>query len=162
MRISIGDRDVIHAFIGRRPADSKKLWTDGERLDGLWMGGSNMAEWAAGHVVFHQTGGRTGDQIQRLLKKLLPAGVFGGYNRGSGEYWIKEAMGTKRRHLGLGPHHVKANRVEPAHKGALHRALGVPLGEKIPVEMLRRAARGGSTHVARQARLALTLRRLGR
>lgn len=45
-------------------------------------------------------------------------------------------------------------------KGALHRQLGVPLGEKIPVARLRAAAKGGLTKKARRARLALTLRKI--
>ena len=43
--------------------------------------------------------------------------------------------------------------------GALHRDLGVPQGEKIPVEKVAQAAKGvGKT--AQRARLALTLRHL--
>lgn len=43
------------------------------------------------------------------------------------------------------------------HPGALHRALHVPAGKRIPVELLRRAARSGGKLGAR-ARLALRLR----
>jgi len=45
------------------------------------------------------------------------------------------------------------------HKGALHRDLKVPQGEKIPVSKIQEAAKGiGKT--AQRARLALTLRHL--
>lgn len=74
--------------------------------------------------------------------------------------WIKKALGVKKRRVGLGPHHKKAVRVEAAHKGALHRQLGVPAGEKIPLELLKSAAKGGSTKLARRARLAVTLRKM--
>jgi hypothetical protein len=56
-------------------------------------------------------------------------------------------------------------------RGALHRALGVPLGERIPLAMLREAAehpeRFRETHAAqallrRRARFALNVRGLGR
>ena len=41
--------------------------------------------------------------------------------------------------------------------GALHRDLGIPEGEKIPVEMIRKAAKRKGK-VGDRARLALTLR----
>lgn len=43
--------------------------------------------------------------------------------------------------------------------GQLHRDLGVAQGKKIPVEAIRRAAKGGGKTAAR-ARLALTLRKM--
>jgi len=53
--------------------------------------------------------------------------------------WIKKAVGNN--------------------KGALHRALGVPVSKKIPSKMLQRAtSRGGK--VGKEARLAVTLGRL--
>lgn len=45
--------------------------------------------------------------------------------------------------------------------GSLHRQLGVPEGETIPVRTLEVAAKAGGL-VGKRARLALTLRRLGR
>ena len=45
--------------------------------------------------------------------------------------------------------------------GSLHRQLGIPKGETIPAAMLRIAARAGGL-VAKRARLALTLRGLGK
>lgn len=45
-------------------------------------------------------------------------------------------------------------------KGGLHKSLGVPEGEKIPDEKIRKAAKGGNTKVAKQARLALTLKKM--
>lgn len=43
------------------------------------------------------------------------------------------------------------------HPGALHRALGIPQGEKIPERALAKAAAGGGVN-ARRARLAQTLK----
>jgi len=43
--------------------------------------------------------------------------------------------------------------------GALHRSLGVPLGERIPLDDLRRAAKAHGK-LGKRARLALTLRKL--
>lgn len=45
------------------------------------------------------------------------------------------------------------------HPGALHRDLGVPMGEKIPKAKVRLAAEGSGV-TARRARLALTLGKL--
>jgi hypothetical protein len=42
-------------------------------------------------------------------------------------------------------------------KGALHKALGVPAGEKIPAKKLNKAAKAGGT-LGKQANLAKTLR----
>lgn len=47
------------------------------------------------------------------------------------------------------------------HKGALHRALGIPAGEIIPVGLLKKAAKAAGK-LGREARLALTLKKLGR
>jgi len=43
-------------------------------------------------------------------------------------------------------------------KGGLHRSLGIPQGQRIPVSRIRAAAKRKGK-VGRQARLALTLRR---
>lgn len=45
------------------------------------------------------------------------------------------------------------------HVGALHRDLGIPAKNKIPLKTLMNAAKGNSV-TARRARLALTLRRM--
>ena len=45
--------------------------------------------------------------------------------------------------------------------GALHRALGVPEGEKIPASKLEEAAHSKSATMRRRAALAMTGRRLG-
>jgi hypothetical protein len=45
------------------------------------------------------------------------------------------------------------------HKGALHRALGVPQGEKIPAAKIAEAAKAGGK-LGKEARLAQTLGKL--
>jgi hypothetical protein len=42
--------------------------------------------------------------------------------------------------------------------GALHRALGVPEGEKIPAEKLRKAKHSKNARIRREANLAETLK----
>ncbi len=46
-------------------------------------------------------------------------------------------------------------------KGALHRQLGIPAGERIPVSLLHEAAQAPGK-LGHRARLALTLRKIGR
>jgi len=44
-------------------------------------------------------------------------------------------------------------------KGGLHKSLGIPEGQKIPMEKIREAAKG-TGKVAKQARLALTFAKM--
>ena len=81
--------------------------------------------------------------------------------RKSSKRWIQKALGTKRRRLGRGRHHRKAVRVEPAHRGALHRQLGIAGKKKIPMATLRKY-RHAAGELGKRIRLALTLRRLGK
>lgn len=72
--------------------------------------------------------------------------------------WIKEVLHTRKRcHPKAGSHHRKRCRVESAHKGALKRMLGIPQNKKIPLALLRRAAKRPGL-LGKRARLALTLR----
>jgi len=45
------------------------------------------------------------------------------------------------------------------HPGALHKDLGVPQGQKIPLKKIEKAA-SGSGKTAKRARLAITLRKI--
>jgi hypothetical protein len=47
------------------------------------------------------------------------------------------------------------------HKGALHRALGVPEGEKIPAKKMAQARKSKSQHVRNMARSAAGLKAMG-
>jgi hypothetical protein len=48
------------------------------------------------------------------------------------------------------------------HKGSLHRALGVPQGDKIPAKKVEQAAHSDNPALAKKARLAETLGKLRR
>ena len=48
------------------------------------------------------------------------------------------------------------------HPGALHRAVGVPIGTKIPISKIKAAANSPDKDIARKARLALTLEGIGK
>lgn len=143
--LGIRDKRVIAAFIDCQPAAGHKLSTNGMTLDGHWMGGDRIAEWKDCNgrmcVVFHDLGSRAAQSVQRAVKKALPSRLFGGFN----------------------PHVTKwiAGAVKKSRRGALHRALHVPAGRKIPMSRLRSAShKRGKT--GRRARLAMTLRRLGK
>lgn len=47
-------------------------------------------------------------------------------------------------------------------KGALHREMGVPEGKKIPAKALEKATHSSNPKKARRARLAETLKHLGK
>ena len=44
-----------------------------------------------------------------------------------------------------------------SHKGALHRALGIPVGNKIPKKKIAAAAHSDNPKIAKEANLAKTL-----
>ena len=48
--------------------------------------------------------------------------------------------------------------VKPSRKGALHRALGVPEGEKIPAKKLKAAGDSDNPRIRKEAALAKTLK----
>jgi len=50
--------------------------------------------------------------------------------------------------------------INPKHKGALHKVLGVPEGEKIPAKRMAKAAKSTNPKVAKMANLAKTLGKL--
>jgi len=50
--------------------------------------------------------------------------------------------------------------VPPSHKGRLHRALGVPEGEKIPAAKLAQASRSKDPHMRHMAGFAKTMKGL--
>lgn len=57
--------------------------------------------------------------------------------------WIQKALGKRTK------------------RGALHRQLGIPVGKRIPITVLRRAAKARGT-LGRRARFALVLRKIGK
>lgn len=143
MRLGPKEKRVVEAFIRHEHSGGQswhqgdaKLWTDGQVLDGLWMGGSNIAEWIDGSIHFNDLGSKAAQTVQRAVRAAAKR------KHQNPTFWIQDAL----------KHHKK---------GALHRQMGVPMGKKISAAKLRAAARRGSTKLARRARLALTLRKLG-
>lgn len=82
-RLSTKDVAVIDAFINRASGASKKLTTNGVRLDGNWMGGRGIAEWEERllHgtrfeqlIEFRDLGSKAAQTVQRKIRKLAPGG----------------------------------------------------------------------------------------
>lgn len=72
LRLSKGDKKVIRAFADKKAAISKKLDTDGQRLDGLWMGGRKLAYWDGDKVQIGDIGGRAGQTVANAVRKMVP------------------------------------------------------------------------------------------
>lgn len=67
------DGNVLVAFTDRRALESKKLSTDGHRLDGNWMGGSRIAWWGADDKIhFGDLGSKTAEKYQKLIRTIAP------------------------------------------------------------------------------------------
>jgi hypothetical protein len=100
-----------------------------------------------------------------------------GYEKERAEYEAGAAKRKKRRHGGFAEgeksHHrldrpgrkdggkwIQASGVDrPGHKGALHRALGVPEGEPIPAKKLGHALASDNPHMRHMAQFAKNVKR---
>lgn len=74
MKLTSADKKIVKAFLNRDPGEksSKKLWTDGTRLDGLWMGGAEIAEWKAGKLHFRGYDSRSQQTVAKAVVKEAP------------------------------------------------------------------------------------------
>jgi hypothetical protein len=63
------DHEVLKAFLNKKPGSSKKLSTDGKRLDGNWLGGSGIAHHSDKGVHLNDLGSRSAQQVHRAIKK---------------------------------------------------------------------------------------------
>lgn len=70
------DDKVIDAFIQGHVATSKKLYSSGARLDGLWIGGGGIAAWDDGRVVVYDLGSKAAERVRKLLIRKLPRGLL--------------------------------------------------------------------------------------
>lgn len=79
VRIGAKDRHVIRCFIDRKPCHTgHKLDTDGQRLDGLWMGGSGIAVTdRTGQRHFPDLGSKAAQTVQRAVARMLFSKVDG-------------------------------------------------------------------------------------
>lgn len=71
-------KEVVKSFTEKKSGESQRLETDGKVINGLWLGGSRIAEWKGGKIVFNDVGGNSGKEVQEMIKKEVP------------KDWIKE------------------------------------------------------------------------
>ncbi len=93
MTLGKKDKAVIEAFTSGNQASGHKLSTDGVRLDGHWMGGSNIAEWVHpthrrvgmkyGMVIeLNDLGSHAAQTVHRAIRKAVPANWLSDYRGG--------------------------------------------------------------------------------
>jgi len=64
------DHEVIKSFLNKKPhPGSKKLSTDGKKLDGNWLGGSGIAHHSDKGVHLNELGSKSANQVHRAIKK---------------------------------------------------------------------------------------------
>lgn len=71
LEVTLSDKDheVIKAFMNKKPHSSKKLSTDGKKLDGNWMGGSGIAHHSEHGLHLNELGSKSAQQVHRAIKK---------------------------------------------------------------------------------------------
>ena len=73
MRLGLRDQRVLAAFVEQLPAEGHKLSTDGERVDGHWIGGARIAEWVEGprglQITFNDLGSRAAASVARAIRR---------------------------------------------------------------------------------------------
>lgn len=79
LTLSKADKRVIMAFLDKQKASSKKIESTGTQLDGLWMGGTNIAHWKDDKVVIgeNRPHGRSDQTIIRFIRKHAPRLMLG-------------------------------------------------------------------------------------
>jgi len=81
LTLSDADKRVLDAFTDGRAGESRVLSTDGKVLDGLWMGGKELAFRDAGGNITPGEGRphvKSDEVILRALKKITPSRFFKG------------------------------------------------------------------------------------
>ena len=90
MRLGIRDQKVLAAFVDKKSLDGHKLWTDGKRVDGHWLGGARIAEWTSDGIAFNDLGSRAAQSVQRaILHHAAPNQIYeagAAFARGAGYY----------------------------------------------------------------------------
>lgn len=68
MRLGLRDHKVLAAFVERRALTGHKLSTNGQQVDGHWLGGARIAEWRGGKIHFNDLGSRVAQSVHRQIK----------------------------------------------------------------------------------------------
>jgi hypothetical protein len=71
-RIGKKDKAVVRAFTEGRALEGHKLRTDGKRLDIIALGGNGVAVWKGDKIHLPDTGSRSGQYVQGVVKREAP------------------------------------------------------------------------------------------
>lgn len=72
MRLTPKDKRVILHFLSKEPAENRKFLSDGERLDGLWMGGRDLAYWEGDELIIMPATGLASQTVVNFIKRQAP------------------------------------------------------------------------------------------
>ena len=131
MRLGISDHKVLRAFAEKQPAEGHKLSTDGQRLDGHWLGGTGIARWERGQITLRDPGSHAAQSVQRALRKHAAprdfsdfAGISGRAKRHhtsvkkSGAQLDCEIDDFMQRRSGVSHMHVAQHALGPSWRGS--------------------------------------------
>ncbi len=76
MKLGKQDKLVIKAFVDKRSLEGPKLSSEGNRLDGLWMGGRGIALWRGGKIHLPDLGSRAAQTVQNAIRREAPPNWF--------------------------------------------------------------------------------------
>lgn len=76
MRLGKQDKLAIKAFVDKRALEGHKLSSEGNRLDGLWMGGRGIALWKGGKIHLPDLGSRAAQTVQNAIRREAPPNWF--------------------------------------------------------------------------------------
>ena len=127
----------------------------------VFGGGARPAMQSAGMSPMMPPGGMGGIQSAgEDMASSAPGGMSGGAPSGMGAGGAGAAGGTGGAGYKEGGMAKGGNWIKNAtkNKGALHRSLGVPMGEKIPMSKIKKAEKSSDPKLAKRARLAETLK----
>lgn len=73
LKLTKGNKKVIDAFINKKKADDQKFESTGTVLDGLWMGGKEIAYWKNNKINFGNLTSRSQQTVQKYIRKAAPS-----------------------------------------------------------------------------------------
>jgi len=73
LTLSKSDKQIIMKFLDKKSGSNNKFFSDGDTLEGLWMGGKDIAYWVSGKIEMGQLDSRSKQTVQRFIKKTAPS-----------------------------------------------------------------------------------------
>lgn len=126
--LSDADKKVLAAFSEHQAAEGKWLYTDGESLEKLGLGGETVARWVGDYVYVTSTESVKSDEsILRGLKKVIPSNWLK-FSYGDNAYSEEELLGNTDGPLSSEDAPVET--ADPALRGARKIKAGPKLKEK--------------------------------